>query len=99
MFKTLVKAGATAYGDTGLAGKTEQWKMEQNVTLYTSNLVQKLSERQTYFRILEKVNYTLTCRRFMDDSVSVLFRFVLIAHTNVGKSIGNNFMSHMSTTT
>jgi len=29
MFKTLVKAGATAYGDTGLAGKTEQWKMEQ----------------------------------------------------------------------
>jgi len=29
MFKTLIKAGATAYGDTGLAGKTEQWKMEQ----------------------------------------------------------------------
>ena len=29
MFKTLIKAGATAHGDTGLAGKTEQWKMEQ----------------------------------------------------------------------
>ena len=29
MFKTLIKAGATAQGDTGLAGKTEQWKMEQ----------------------------------------------------------------------
>ena len=29
MFKTLVKAGATAAGEEGLAGKTEQWKMEQ----------------------------------------------------------------------
>ena len=29
MFKTLIKAGATAQGDTGLAGKTEQWKHEK----------------------------------------------------------------------
>ena len=29
MFKTLIKAGATATGEEGLAGKTEQWKMEQ----------------------------------------------------------------------
>ena len=29
MFKTLIKAGATASGEEGLAGKTEQWKMEQ----------------------------------------------------------------------
>ena len=29
MFKTLIKAGATAAGEEGLAGKTEQWKMEQ----------------------------------------------------------------------
>jgi hypothetical protein len=29
MFKTLIKAGAAAQGETGLAGKTEQWKMEQ----------------------------------------------------------------------
>ena len=29
MFKTLIKAGAAAQGEEGLAGKTEQWKMEQ----------------------------------------------------------------------
>ena len=29
MFKTLIESGAAAQGDTGLAGKTEQWKMEQ----------------------------------------------------------------------
>jgi hypothetical protein len=29
MFKTLIQAGATAAGEEGLAGKTEQWKMEQ----------------------------------------------------------------------
>ena len=29
MFKTLIEAGATAAGEEGLAGKTEQWKMEQ----------------------------------------------------------------------
>ena len=28
MFKTLIKAGATAQGDEGMAGKTEQWKHE-----------------------------------------------------------------------
>ena len=28
MFKTLIKAGATAQGEEGLAGKTEQWKHE-----------------------------------------------------------------------
>jgi hypothetical protein len=39
MFKTLIKAGATAHGDTGLAGKTEQWKHEK-VPEYMSTIME-----------------------------------------------------------
>ena len=38
MFKTLIKAGATAQGETGLAGKTAQWKAEM-VPEYLNTIV------------------------------------------------------------
>lgn len=39
MFKTLIKAGATATGEEGLAGKTEQWKHEK-VPEYMSTIME-----------------------------------------------------------